>query len=219
MKNDRSAQSLAILFGGETLQLLAQRAVWWKAQAVLFIADVHLGKQAAFRAASIPVPDSTAADLARLSDLIHSTRCERLVVLGDLVHSRQGLTPTLVEQFTTWRNQHNELNVVLLMGNHDRRVGEISSQWRLSIVEQPAEIQPFTLRHEPIFNKSVPTLAGHTHPKVRVSLGADEVRLPCFVQQKNTLVLPAFGSFVDGMLIPHRRGKVFAIAEDEVIEI
>ena len=52
---DALAGSLGILLAGEPVHLLAQHALWWPAQGTLFIADLHLGKAATFRARGIPV--------------------------------------------------------------------------------------------------------------------------------------------------------------------
>ena len=38
------------------LTLLPERAVWREASRTLFVADVHIGKAAAFRAAGLPRP-------------------------------------------------------------------------------------------------------------------------------------------------------------------
>ncbi len=76
------------------LVLLPQRAVFDPAERTLFVADVHFGKAAAFRALGAPVPKGTTADnLARLTALMEATGAARLVVLGDLLHARAGLPP------------------------------------------------------------------------------------------------------------------------------
>ena len=55
---------------GLDVTLCAERALHWPAHATLFVADVHLGKAAAFRAACVPLPRrSTQADLAPLAAL------------------------------------------------------------------------------------------------------------------------------------------------------
>ena len=49
---------------GEQVELLALRALHWPRERTVFVADVHLGKAAAFRAGGVPLPrGSTAADL------------------------------------------------------------------------------------------------------------------------------------------------------------
>ena len=41
---------------GERVVLRVERALFWPAQATLFVADVHLGKAATFRAGGVPLP-------------------------------------------------------------------------------------------------------------------------------------------------------------------
>ena len=76
---------------GEQVELLAARALHWPRERTVFVADVHLGKAAAFRAGGVPLPrGSTAADLARLARVLQQTGARRLVVLGDFLHARGG---------------------------------------------------------------------------------------------------------------------------------
>src|SRR5687768_1975535 len=83
-ESSASEHRLVTNLAGERVELLASRALLWPAQATLFVADVHLGKAAAFRAGGVPVPrGATGADLQRLSALVASTGARRLVVLGD----------------------------------------------------------------------------------------------------------------------------------------
>ena len=74
---------------GETLWLLPEHAVWWPDAAMLMLADVHIGKAAAFRALGQPVPHGTTADnLRRLLDLTRQYPVRDLVFLGDFLHAR-----------------------------------------------------------------------------------------------------------------------------------
>ena len=81
---------LALTVAGAALQLLPERAIWYAAESALFVADLHWGKAAAFRAAYIPVPmGTTGNDLARLTTALTATNAQHLVVLGDLLHARE----------------------------------------------------------------------------------------------------------------------------------
>jgi metallophosphoesterase superfamily enzyme len=51
------------------LLLLPEKAVFWPAQGMLIIADIHFGKAASFRAQGIPVPRGTTTE-----NLLDSTR-------------------------------------------------------------------------------------------------------------------------------------------------
>src|SRR5512140_1063418 len=82
--------------GGEPVTLLADRALFWPRERTLFVADVHLGKTATFRANGVPLPrGTTAGDLARLTRLIERMQAARVVVLGDFLHARAGRVPAL----------------------------------------------------------------------------------------------------------------------------
>jgi len=210
---------LVIGFAGEELTLLPDRGLWWPAGGTLFITDPHFGKAAAFRAAAIPIPDATADDLQRLDRLINATQCRELTILGDLLHSTQGVTQELIRQVSAWRQQQAGLEITLIRGNHDRSLQDLPAKWSLNVVEPPEKAGPFELRHYPEFSSDQPILAGHLHPRFRLRRGPDALSLHCFALQNQTLVLPAFGSFVDGKLLAHGYHKIFAIADHEIFEV
>lgn len=219
MTRETPSGGLVIGFAGEELTLLPDRGLWWPAGGTLFISDPHFGKAAAFRAAAIPIPDATADDLRRLDQLINATRCRTLTILGDLLHSTQGVTPELIQQLSTWRQQQVRLEITLIRGNHDRVLQDLPSKWNFNVVEPPEKIGPFELRHYPEFTGDQPILAGHLHPKFRLRHGSDALSLHCFALRNQTMVLPAFGSFVDGKVLAPGYHKIFAIADQEIIEI
>ena len=91
------ANPCQVRWAGETLHLLPERALWWPAQRVLFIADLHLGKAATYRALGQPVPGGTTQqNLARLDRLIESHRPLQFVFLGDFLHAAQARTPQVL---------------------------------------------------------------------------------------------------------------------------
>jgi hypothetical protein len=110
---------LAIDYAGETLHLLPEHALWWPAQGVLWIADLHLGKAATYRALGQPVPAGTTQEnLARLSRLLLACRPARLVFLGDFLHAAQARTPSVLAALAQWRSEHAAQPCVLVRGNH-----------------------------------------------------------------------------------------------------
>jgi uncharacterized protein len=197
----RAAQRMDTSIAGERVCLYAERGLFWPAGRTLFVADVHLGKTAAFRAGGVALPaGATAANLARLTRLIAATRAEALVVLGDLIHAAAGRTAALLHAVAEWRDDHRELAITLVRGNHDDRAGDPPAAWRIGTVNGPEPAPPFLLCHEPpgvgaggLFGYA---LAGHMHPAVRVAgAGLQSERLPCFVLGPHRAILPAFGSF------------------------
>jgi len=79
---------------GHRLDLLAERAVWDPEQRTLLVADLHLGKAEVFQAHGVALPsDGDGASLNALLELSHRFHPAQVVVLGDLIHGRVGLTP------------------------------------------------------------------------------------------------------------------------------
>ena len=207
--------------GGEPVVLHAMRALEWPRERTLFVADVHLGKAAAFRAAGVPLPrGSTASDLARLDALIVHTRAACVVVLGDFLHARTGRVPALARSFVAWRARHAGVDVVLVRGNHDAHAGDPPPEWQVRCVDAPYPLPPFLACHHVERPRSGYALCGHVHPAVRIASGGDSARLPCFVLGRERAILPAFGRFT-GMadIAPCADERIVAIAGDALFEL
>jgi DNA ligase-associated metallophosphoesterase len=213
--------SVQIEFGGQQLILLGDRAVHWPARQTLVLADVHLGKDASFRAAGVPVPaGNSSKDLARIESLLLQTSARRLVILGDLIHSKASHQPELAEAFTRWRNAHKRLEILLIRGNHDRRAGPSPADWHINQYAEPHDDGPFNLSHYPQLSEK-PLLCGHVHPTVAIrDFDGSCVTMPCFVADPCQLMFPAFGSFTGGHKmhsVPDRR--IYAVMGKLVIPI
>lgn len=210
------------MVAGETLYLLAERAVWWPAGRTLFVADFHLGKAASFRCAGIPIPEATTGEsLTRLGAALDRTGAERLVVLGDFLHSRAGRAPSTLAHFLAWRESRTALAITLVRGNHDGNAGDPPADWGIDCVDPGVGLGPFGLVHEPKPVRGGYALAGHIHPAVRLTeAGRQSLTLPCFWFGERVGVLPSFGAFTGSAVVRPRRGdQVFVIAEGEVIEV
>jgi uncharacterized protein len=227
LHRDSPPASLRATLAGEPVELHAERALYWPGGKTLFVADVHLGKSAAFRAGGIPVPTgATAADLARLARLVAATGAERLTVLGDLLHAAAGRTAALHDAFLAWRRGHRELTLTLVRGNHDAHAGDPPAAWGVDVVTEPHAAAPFLLCHEPPDDGEGPdllgyALAGHVHPGVRISgVGGQSERLPCFVLGNSRAILPAFGRFT-GLALHNWDGEhaVVAIADGRLFSV
>ena len=93
---------MGVRIGGEEVELLPERALWWPATRTLAVADLHWGKEETFHAFGIPVPGGVLADdLSRLGAAVERTRPARLLVLGDMVHGR--LHPGAIGEVGAWR--------------------------------------------------------------------------------------------------------------------
>ena len=206
---------------GESLVLLAEKAVFWPSARTLFIADFHLGKAASFRKAGIALPPGTTAEnVDRLGRAIDKTHATRVVFLGDFLHNADSKAVATLARFGEWRAARTSLDLTLIRGNHDRKAGDPPPEWAVHCAEPGAAAGPFVLNHEPGAARTGYALAGHIHPAVRLTGEGESMKLPCFWFGARCGVLPAFGAFTGtAEVLPRKGDQVFVVADDEVIRV
>lgn len=210
---------MELMAGGAQLRLLPERAIYLPEHHTLLVADVHIGKAQSFRRLGVPVPGgTTTASLTRLSRAVAATGAQRVVFLGDLLHSVQGRVAATLQAFADWRAAHDGLELTLVRGNHDGHAGDPPPDWRVHGVDGPLHLGPLALAHHPAPLAGHYVLAGHVHPAAIVAgRGPGHLRLPCFHFGPAVGVLPAFGDFTGMHVMP--RGpddRVVVIVEDSL---
>jgi DNA ligase-associated metallophosphoesterase len=195
------------------LELLAERAVWDPDQGVLMLADLHLGKAECFQSHGIALPsDGDLASLNALLELAHRLQPRQVVVLGDLVHGRTGLTTELRAKLRALPQLLN-CPLRLIEGNHER------GSWLEGLAPEPSTgLGPLWLSHAPEPSPGRLNLCGHLHPVAVVGRGADRLRLACFAYHRRTeqLQLPAFGALTGGHPCDRADG-LWLVAEGHVV--
>ena len=203
---------------GEKLTLLPEKAVWWDAQKMLVIADLHLGKSMHFRKAGIPMPlISQHKDFTALEKLLQTNGLEQVVFLGDLFHSAYNSDWEILGEIV---NRHRHLRWILVQGNHD--ILQESHYRRFGFeVFDCIRCGPFILSHEEQQNPDGYNIFGHIHPGVKLEgKGRQSLRLPCFFFTENWAVLPSFGKLT-GLysLYPKKTDCVFVVANGKVMRM
>lgn len=192
------------------------RFVYLAEHQAMCIADLHLGKAASFRQMGVPVPSgTTAANLQKLSQAIALSKPHTVYILGDFLHSHHAQAPDLIAQVQEWRDQHAQVNMVLVRGNHDSRAGDPPPQLNIHIVDEPYRLGRYALCHHPQLVEGAITLAGHIHPVMWLTgKGRARLRVPCFHIQRDCITLPAFGEFTGGYLVKPLSGEKLIPALD-----
>ncbi|MCT0207548.1 ligase-associated DNA damage response endonuclease PdeM [Synechococcus sp. CS-1332] len=197
---------------GHRLELLAEKAAWDPEQRLLMLADLHLGKAESFQCQGIPLPsDGDAATFNALLAVAHRLQPRQVVVLGDLIHSRLGLTEELRQKLAALPSLLG-CPLRLVGGNHER------GSWLEGLVQEPSlAMGPLWLSHAPEPRAGRLNVCGHRHPVALVGRGADRLRLPCFAynQTLEHLVLPSFGALTGGHPCP--RGEVLWLVADGAV--
>ncbi|NGP88378.1 ligase-associated DNA damage response endonuclease PdeM [Fodinibius halophilus] len=208
---------------GNRFWLLPERAIYWKKKETLFIADLHIGKSAHFRKHGIAVPKQVGrSNLNRLEQLIEDIKPEHLIILGDLFHSDINKE---WQQFIDWRKRYRQLQISLVVGNHDILKVERYHTGLINIFKK-MKLEPFLLVHDKSNYSSADEqglyiLSGHIHPAAKLNgKGRQAMKFPCFYFGQQYGILPAFGTFTGTHIIsPTEKDKVFIVVEDKVFSV
>ncbi len=213
---------LTVAIAGRPLTLLPEKAIWLAEAATLLVADAHVGKAVSFRSLGVPVPRGTTSEtLGLLSALVVRHAAQRIIFLGDFLHSARSHATATLATLSAWRNAHAGLQLTLIRGNHDDRAGDPPAGLHFEVVDEPLPFAGWLLCHHPTPRAEGYVLAGHTHPCVVMRGRArDRLRLPCFHFGPTVGVLPAFGSFTGMFPVAATvDDQVFAVTPEQVTAV
>lgn len=207
---------------GNQLQLLPDKAIYIENLEMLLVSDVHLGKSETFQHFGIPISNQVnQTTLDRLTRLCQTYQPKQLIILGDLFHSKVALVE---EVLGPWQRFIAAIStqVLLIVGNHDRRLLPALEDLAISYTTEPIQVNSLVFSHEPLTQRAGWTICGHVHPCVRLTSKLDNLRLPCFYLQKgsNLLILPSFGEFTGGFEVSPQAGTTaYVVVENSVIAL
>jgi hypothetical protein len=190
---------IAVDLAGQRLHLLPQRAAYLPAWRTLLVADAHIGKAVSFRRLGVPVPEATTdGTLARLTAAVAATGAERVVFLGDLLHSARahaddhaggggnagGSRPRAAGPGAGARQPRpsGRRPARQLARAGGGRALRLLGRWRWCTTRSPCPAPTCW----PATCTPALVLGGRAH---------DRLRLPCFHFGPSVGVLPAFGEF------------------------
>ena len=183
-------------FAGHTFEPLLSGALFWRAESMLLVADLHLEKFSSFaRKGQMLPPYDTGLTLKRLEKDLATTKAERVVSLGDSFHRDEGTTTLLDADRLRLMALLGRSHWTWLSGNHDPSPHQLGG-----VCVDRLEHRGLTLVHEPKRGHRA-TIAGHLHPAATVVANGRGTRRPCFVHDGNILVLPAYGAGTGSMNI------------------
>ena len=212
-----------IHLAGERLMLDPWGALFWPAERLLAVADLHFEKasSAAANGRLLP-PWDTHATLDRLAALMRRYAPRTVVALGDSFHDPHAagrLQPRDAARLAALTAAAERF--VWVLGNHDPHAPE-------GVGGQSAPLfqaGPLLFRHEAApRGPANGEISGHYHPKAQAPTRGVAVTRPCFVTDGRRLMLPALGAYAGGLDVRHaaiarlfpRGGRVFLLGRDRL---
>jgi uncharacterized protein len=190
------AETSAVHIAGVTLTADLCGALYWEEQRLLVVSDLHLEKGSSFATRGVLLPPyDTIATLGRLGAVIARHDPRTVIALGDSFHDREAherLSPANREVLGALQMRRDW---IWISGNHDPALPDDLG----GTVANEVAIGPITFRHEPTGAEG--EIAGHLHPKARISGRGRSVERRCFASDGARAVMPAFGAYTGGLSI------------------
>lgn len=182
-------------FAGHALVPLRSGALWWPAERLLVVADLHLEKASHFARQGWMLPpfDSVTTLRALVRDA-EASAAAGIVALGDSFHDADGPARLGAEARALLGHLAGHAPILWVTGNHDPAL----PGW-LGAPTPQLERAGLVLRHEPDPADPRPQLAGHFHPKIALSRRGRRIARRCFVAGPARLLLPAYGALAGGL--------------------
>src|SRR5947207_15772834 len=190
------ASSGAFEIAGVTMLADLSGALVWEEQRLLVVSDLHLEKGSSFAQRGVLLPPyDTVATLGRLASVIARHDPRMVIALGDSFHDRDAHGRLSAPDRDTIAALQALRDWIWIAGNHDPALppdlgGTVASEVAIGAI---------VFRHEPTGASG--EIAGHLHPKARVSTRGRAVERRCFAADGERLVMPAFGAYAGGLSI------------------
>jgi DNA ligase-associated metallophosphoesterase len=181
---------------GVTLVADLSGALFWEEQSLLVVSDLHLEKGSSFAARGVLLPPyDTAATLGRLAGVIARHDPRMVIALGDSFHDRTAHDRLSAIDRDALSAMQTRRDWIWISGNHDPALPcDLGG-----VVASEVAIGPIAFRHEPTGASG--EIAGHLHPKARVSTRGRSMERRCFACDGERAVMPAFGAYAGGLSI------------------
>ena len=189
-----------LTLAGASLTARPSGALFWPAEGLLCVADLHLCKseRLARRGGTLLPPYETAETLDRLAAEIAALAPARVVCLGDSFDdcaAGEALAAADAARLTALMAGRDW---VWIAGNHDPGPLALGGRHLAAL-----SLGPLTFRHEARRDAGAGEVSGHFHPKLRLPVRGGAVTRPCFLADPTRIILPAFGAYTGGLGTGH----------------
>jgi DNA ligase-associated metallophosphoesterase len=180
-------------FASTTLTALPSGALYYPAESLLCVSDLHLGKsdRIARRQGLMLPPFETEATLDRLDADLATTGARTVICLGDSFDDTAAADSLTEDNLTRLLQLQAGRRWIWIAGNHDPAPLNLGGTHLAAF-----HSGPLTFRHAAT-PSAVNEVSGHYHPKLALP-GAGGAR-PCFVFDNHRLILPAYGTYTGGL--------------------
>jgi len=194
--DDQDVRASKVTIADVTFLADLSGALFWQAQRLLIVSDLHLEKGSSYARRGVLLPPyDTLATLSRLAAVIARHDPRMVIALGDSFHDRDAHERLSTSNREMLAAMQMRRDWIWISGNHDPALPPDLG----GTVANEVAIGPIVFRHEP--TGAPGEIAGHLHPKARVATRGRSMERRCFASDGERAVMPAFGAYTGGLSI------------------
>ncbi len=220
-------------------------ALWFEAERVLVINDLHIGYEEALHRKGVLVPRSQLEQIVdKLTKIFKQVKINQVIINGDLKHE----FGTVLRQ--EWREVLEFLDfllrqgkeVIIIKGNHDPIIKPIADKKGVVVVNEYKIGDTLIVHGDELVETSAKRIViGHEHPAITIREGSKWEKYKCFLkgtwkskgknskkELKELIAVPSFNPLLEGtdvlkeqILSPFlediKNFDVFVVGEKEVL--
>lgn len=204
LRHTKMPMEIICTIAGNEAVLDVSGAVYFPADALLVVADMHLEKGTAWarRGFFLPPYDSKLTLLA-LKKVAAKFSPKRILFLGDSFHDKTAafrLQSLELEALNQIASKHE---LIWVTGNHDPQIPDMIT----GTCCDEMHVGGLHFTHIPIKNyEAEGQVSGHLHPAAHVTGRGRSIRRRCFITDGKRMIVPAFGAYTGGLSV---KDKVF----------
>ena len=170
-------------------------ALWWPAQSILCVSDLHFGKSnrlARIGQSWIP-PYENQDTLLRLETDLDTTSAKKIICLGDSFDDNEASQSLPSDELLWITKMQAGREWIWISGNHDPSPKNLGGSFLHYL-----EIEKINFQHIASAEERF-EISGHYHPKIRVIIKGQSFKRRCFLVDENRVILPAYGTYTGGL--------------------
>lgn len=185
---------------------IVDTALWFEAEKVLIINDLHIGYEEALHHKGILVPRFQLEQImTKLKLILQKTKPTKIIINGDLKH----------EFGKVLRQEWNEVlhfldfllakvkEVIIIKGNHDPIIKPIADKRGIVVVNEYKIGDTLIVHGDELVETSAKRIViGHEHPAITIREGSKWEKYKCFLRGKwrgkELIAVPSFNPLLEG---------------------
>jgi|SRR3989344_5837386 len=195
---------------------IVDTALWFEAEKVLVINDLHIGYEEALHRKGVLVPRSQLRRIIeKLQKIFQQVKPAKIIINGDLKHE----FGTVLRQ--EWREVlefldfllDQEKEVIIIKGNHDPIIRPIADKKGIAVVNEYMVGETLIVHgDELVETDAARIIIGHEHPAITVREGSKWEKYKCFLkgiwksrgkdskkkELKELIAVPSFNPLLEG---------------------